>query len=380
MIRCITALALCSGHLSAQSAVIVAGTGVGGYSGDGSAATAAQLYVPSSVFATAAGDLYIADTANSRIRHISAAGQIRTISGTGQRVYSQDGQPAGETGLMSPVSVVADGAGSVYLAEWTGNRVRKIDPSGTVSTIAGNGESGYVGESLQATETSLWTPSRIFLDGKGNLYIAEWNAHRVRIVRPDGKITTVAGNGKPGFAGDEGPATEASLDRPNGLFVTERGEIYISDLGNNRVRRVDAKGTIRTVAGNGEPKYRGDGGAATDASLNAPCGIFVDSEGSLYISDSRNKKVRKVDPAGTITTHVHDFVFPDTQQLKRKPLRNPTDVFVDGAGNLYVSDGTMNGIIKVPAGAAPTSLKVSRDGAVGYERQVGVMEWIRGLF
>jgi streptogramin lyase len=250
--RCITALALahalatsltlslCSGHLSAQSAAIIAGTGVGGYSGDGSAATTAQVLVPSSVFATPAGDVYIADTANNRIRHISAAGQIRTIAGTGQRVYSQDDLPAGETGLMSPVSVVTDGAGSVYIAEWTGNRVRKIDPSGKVSTIAGNGESGYVGENLQATETSLWTPSRIFLDGKGNLYIAEWNAHRVRVVRPDGKISTVAGNGKQGFAGDEGPATEASLDRPNGLFVTEQGEIYISDLGNNRVRLVDA--------------------------------------------------------------------------------------------------------------------------------------------
>ncbi len=363
----LVALLCLSTRATAQVPSIIVGTGKAGYSGDGLQASVAQLRVPSDLFVSADGTIYIADTANNRIRRVEPGGTIETIAGNGRRVQSSDGELATEVGIMSPSSVVVDGAGNVYYAEWTGHRVRKIDTTGRITTVAGNGEPGYVGENLPATETSLWTPSRIFLDGKGNLYIAEWHAHRIRIVTPDGTISTIAGNGNKGFSGDGGPAELASLDRPNGLFVTRQGEIYISDLGNHRIRRVDTDGVIHTVAGNGMPQHKGDGGPATDASLNAPAGIFVDDGGNLYISDTRNGKVRKVDPTGTMSTWVDGLTSQRADGTPRhKPLRNPNALFVDDKGHLYITDGTMNTVIRIPNVAVPTSLAVAEPGTVGY--------------
>ena len=374
--------ALClTARATAQNSPIFAGTGKPGYSGDGLPATVARVRVPSDVFAAADGSIYIADTGNDRIRRVEPGGTIQTIAGNGQRVYSNDGGTATQVGIMSPCSVVVDGVGNVYFAEWTGHRVRKIDVTGRITTVAGNGESGYVGENLPATETSLWTPSRVFLDGKGNLYIAEWGAHRIRIVNSKGIISTVVGTGEKGFSGDGGPATEARLDRPNGLFVTRKGEIYISDLGNNRVRRVDTEGVIHTVAGNGKSEFKGDDGPATDAALNAPAGIFVDDAGNLYISDTRNGKVRRVDPSGTISTLVFGLISEGQNgESQRTPLRNPNSVFVDRNGHIYISDGTMNTVIRIPNDAAPTVLAVAEPATVGYAVSAGWWHSLMDLF
>jgi len=360
---------------------ILAGTGKAGYGGDGGHISAVQLNVPSEIFVTSSGELYIVDTSNYRIRRVDVEGTTTTVVGTGQRVYTGDDIHASKTGILNPSSVVVDGQGSVYFSEWSGHRVRKVDPSGNVTTIAGNGESGYVGEGLPATETSLWTPSRIFLDGKGNLFIAEWSANRIRKVDASGTITTVAGNGERKFSGDGGPATEASIDRPNGLFVTKTGDIYISDLGNNRIRKIDKDGTIQTVAGDGAPMGYGDGGPATDAAINAPAGLFVDDEGNLFISDSRNNRIRKIDPSGTIRTILNAIPVrgKDGKTVAAK-LRSPTSVFVDAKGSIYVSDGSMHRVIYLSEAAAPTTLAVSADGVTGFDTSTGILDGIVDFF
>ncbi|MBS12768.1 MAG: hypothetical protein CME19_14330 [Gemmatimonadetes bacterium] len=365
----------------AQNPNLIAGIGKGGFSGDGLPAVVAQLKVPSDVFVTPDGSVYIADTGNDRIRRIDPEGKIQTIAGNGQRIFSNDGGLATESGLMAPSAVAVDGRGNVYFSEWTGHRVRKIGTDGRLTTLAGNGESGYVGENLTATETSLWSPSKIFLDGKGNLYIAEWGANRIRVVNSEARISTVAGNGDKGFSGDGGPATDASMDRPNGLFVTTDGEIYLSDLGSNRVRKVDSDGIIQTVAGDGEAKFLGDGGPATEASLDTPAGLFIDRAGSLYICDGRNKKVRKVDAEGVIHTWIHGLITSSVEgKPRRQPLRNPTGVFIDPVGHIYVSDGTMNTILRIPDDAAGTTLNVVQPGTVGFAIDTGWWESFINLF
>ena len=350
----------------AQSRQIIAGTGRGGYSGDGLDATVAQLKTPSDIFVTQDGSVYIADTGNNRIRRIDPDGTIETIAGNGQRVQSEDGLPATQVGIMSPSSVAVDGSGNVYFAEWTGHRVRVIDRAGIITTIAGNGKSGLGKDGVKATETSLSSPASIFLDGNGRLYIAEWGAHRVRVVGDDGIISTVAGNGEPGFDGDGGPAKEASLNNPNGLFVTSEGDVYFSDLSNDRVRRV-RNGIIETIAGNGQGRYEGDGGPATAASLNAPSGLFVTDSGNVYVCDGRNHKIRRIDKNGTMDTAVFGILTHGVDGKEhRKPLRNPSSVFIDANGALHIADATGNTVIRMTGIAEPTDLLVTRPDVVGY--------------
>ena len=344
---------------------VVAGTGKSGFSGDGKSAMLAELRVPAMVFPDSKEQLYIVDTSNNRIRLIASNGFIRSVAGDGQRIYSQDGQHALKTAFLTPSSTFVDRAGFIYVSEWSGHRIRRVDPDGRVWTVAGNGQSGYVGEGLNATDTSLWTPSRIFLDGKGNLFVSEWHGSRVRRIGPDGTIATVAGNGKADYSGDGGPATEAALRTPQGIFVNDDGTLYIADLGNACIRRVDTDGIITTVAGDGTHDWDGDGGPATDAKLNRPSGVFVDAAGDIYIADTRNKRIRRVNKLGIIETIAgggkaapHDGG-PATQSL----MRSPSDVFVDRKGDLYITDGSLNMVRRVEGIAAPTTLAALRPGA-----------------
>lgn len=375
------ALTLSTPHAQDAKPAYIAGTGRAGYSGDGLQAKVAQLKVPSDVFVTRDGTVYIADTGNDRIRRITPDGVISTVAGNGKRAFTPDGRRAEGASISSPSSVVVDGAGSVYFTEWTEHRVRKVGADGILSTIAGTGAAEAGPDGFEATESALATPARIFLDGQGRLYIAEWEGNRVRVIGDDGIITTVAGSGERGFDGDGGPATEAKMNRPNGLFVTPQGDIYISDLGNNRVRKVDSAGVITTVAGNGDNRITGDGGPATEASLNAPAGLFVDDGGNLYIADTRNKKVRRVDPSGTIESWVHGIITKSASgQAERKPLRNPGSVFVDGNGHIYVADGSLNVILRVPGDATPTNLAVTAPGTVGFTVDRGFWQSVLDLF
>lgn len=280
-----------------------------------------------------------------------------------------DGKQATEVTLTLVDGVAVDDAGNVYLSHRSKNRIRKIDAQGLITTIAGNGKAGLSGDGGPALEASLNFPAGLCLDGAGNLLVADRNNHRVRKIDPQGIITTVAGNGVADWAGDDEPATEASLNFPSDVACAPNGEIYISDRSNNRIRKVDGKGVITTIAGLGVPGYGGDFGPAEDALLKFPFGIELDSAGTLYIADRGNNRIRKVDGSGIITTLAGDgahFFSGDYGPATRASLAYPTDVAVDDAGNVYIADRNNNRIRRIdPLGIITTFMGVGEYGYNG---------------
>ncbi|MFI8912908.1 RICIN domain-containing protein [Streptomyces sp. NPDC053513] len=272
----------------------VAGTGVAGFKGDNGLATAAQLNWPREVAVDSAGNLYIADGNNNRVRKVTTDGIISTVVGSGVASFSGDGGQATAARLNLPMGVAVDSAGVLYVSEYHNNRVRKITPDGKISTVAGNGTIGAKGDGGAATSAQLNRPHALAVDRADNLYIADYANHRVRRVAADGTISTVAGTGAAGFGGDGGQATAAQLNGSVGVVVDSAGVVFIGDYGNHRVRRVAADGTISTVAGTGAAGFGGDGGPAASAQVNQPYGLAVDCVDTLYIADFTNNRIRKV--------------------------------------------------------------------------------------
>jgi sugar lactone lactonase YvrE len=273
--------------------ITVAGTGEVGFSGDGGPATKAQLNVPMAVAVDREGSLYIADSGDYRIRKVDKDGIITTIAGTGEEGYSGDGGPATSAKLTYPSGLSFDDRGNLYIADEL--IVRKIDPSGTITTVAGTGRGGHFsGDGGPATEAKL-TAADVALDASGNLFIADGDNHRVRKVDKDGIIHTVAGSGKKGNSGDGGPATKAALNEPSSIDFDGEGNLFILCHRTSEVRKVDKNGTITTVAGTGETGFNREEGTATKVMLNEPVGLFVDDDpGVLYISDTFNARIRAV--------------------------------------------------------------------------------------
>ena len=335
----------------------VAGTGTGGFSGDGGLAISAQLLNPHDAAADAAGNLYVADSFNNRIRKVDAAGGIVTVAGSGESGYGGDGGPAIQAQFAQPVGVALDTAGNLYIADWGNNRVRKVDAAGNISTVAGTGVSGYGGDGGPAAQAQLSRPYGAALDAAGNLYIADWGNNRIRKVDAAGNISTVAGTGESGYSGDGGPAAQAQLAQPYGLTADAAGNLYIADSFNNRIRKVDAAGVISTVAGSGEPGYGGDGGAALQAQLAGPVGAALDAAGNLYIADGNNQRIRMVDAAGVISTvagNGESGYGGDGGAALRAQLAQPRGLAADAAGNLYAADSGNHRVrLLTPAGAAP---------------------------
>ena len=203
--------------------------------------------------------------------------------------------PFSDASLDDPEGVFVDAAGNIYIADTDNSRVRMVDLAGVITTVAGNGVEGFSGDGGPATDASMDDPEGVFLDGFGSLYVADEDNNRIRKVDPNGTITTVVGNGEGAFSGDGDLATEAALDDPEGVYVDEEGTIFIADTDNSRIRKVDVNGIITTVAGNGTEGSAGDGGPATDASLNFPSGIFLDVAGDLYVADMDNHRIRKIE-------------------------------------------------------------------------------------
>ncbi|HTS28347.1 MAG TPA: NHL repeat-containing protein [Bryobacteraceae bacterium] len=272
----------------------VAGFGTAGFAGDGGPAVAALLNRPMGV-AVYNGALYIADTANNRIRIVLADGTIGTIVGNGNAgLYGDGGLPI-EAAIHAPQSIVFDGPGNLYIADTLDNRVRKIDSTtNLISTVVGRG-SGFGGDGGPATDALLNGPTALAVDSAGNLYIADQNNGRIRKVSTDGNITTVAGTATV-FTGDGGPAINALLSAPRGIAVDSAGNLYISDSGENRIRRVGTDGMISTIAGNGNCCYTNDGGPATSASLNQPWGLALDAKGNISLADTGNNAIRLLKP------------------------------------------------------------------------------------
>jgi uncharacterized protein (TIGR03437 family) len=271
----------------------VAGTGVAGFSGDGGPATAAMLSGPQAVLIDASGNLIIADTQNRRIRLVNPAGIITTMAGTGVQGFSGDGGPALQAMVWQAVDLAMDTRGSIYYADSSAQRVRKIATTGIITTVAGNGTAGYGGDNSLATLAMLNFPVSIALDSSNNLYIADANNFAIRMVNEIGNITTVAGNGSEGFLGDGGPAISAMLNYPSGVRAGSPGTFYIADSSNNRVRVV-SNGTISTVAGIANNGFSGDGGPAIAAMLNYPWSLALDAAGNVLIGDSANNRIRMV--------------------------------------------------------------------------------------
>ncbi|ALS25048.1 S-layer homology domain-containing protein [Paenibacillus naphthalenovorans] len=337
----------------------VAGNGIGSYSGDGGAAASAQLNYPFGVAVDSGGILYIVDTNNCRIRKVDASGNISTVAGTGTAGYSGDGGAATSAQLNKPYGVAVDSAGNLYIADTLNHRVRKVDASGNVSTVAGTGTAGSSGDGGAAASAQLNKPFGVAVDSGGNLYIADTFNHRIRKVDASGNISTVAGTGTAGNPGEGEFATSANIKYPYGVAVDSGGNLfYVADDGSSRVRKVDASGKISTVAGNGTAGSSGDGGAAALAQLYLPYGVAVDSGGNLYIADTFNHRVRKVDTSGNISTVAGNGTAGssgDGGAAASAQLNYPYGVAVDSGGNLYIADTYNQRVRKVAAEPVPAS-------------------------
>jgi uncharacterized protein (TIGR03437 family) len=354
--------------------------------GDGIPATTVAL-VPGSVAVDAEGNLFIADTGyridiGGRIRKVSPDGIITTVAGVGTRGFSGDGGPATAAELDRPSGVAVDRAGNLFITD--DNRIRIVSANGVIATLAGNGAPGRFsfGDGGSATAAGLDYPNGLAVDGAGNLFVTEFGNHRVRKVSTDGIITTVAGAPTQGFSGDGGPATVAELDRPIGVAVDSERNLYIADNGSNRIRRVSPDGIITTVAGNGATDFSGDGGPATSAALSA-FSVATDSERNLFIADFRNHRIRKVSPDGIITT-VAGTGIPGSSGdggPATSAGMSPRGVAVDSGGNLFIADVDNDQIGASYDGTTDTLSqthrirKVSRDGIITTVAGGGTAHW-----
>ena len=342
----------------------IVGNGTLGFSGDGGAATAAELDRPTGVAIDGAGHIYIADSLNNRIRVAQSGGNISTFAGNGGYSYSGDGGPATSAQLNAPHGVAADSAGNYYIADSGNNVVRKVSASGAITTFAGNGTAAFGGDGGAATSAQLNGPQGVALDSAGNVYIADTGNSRVREVS-GGTINTVAGSGTPGYSGDGGAAAGAKLYSPVGLALDAKGNLYIADTNNSAIRKV-SNGTISTVAGNGVQGYSGDGGPALSARLNDPQGVAVDSAGNLYITDTLNYAIRQVSPNGSIATIAGNGVAGysgDGGPASQAQLTYPTGIAVDSGGDVYFGDAGAS-VRKIYANG--TIATIAGNGSIGY--------------
>ncbi len=332
---------------SAQIITTIAGTGTGGFSGDGGQATAANIDGPTVIAFDTSGNLYFPDYSNSRIRKINAAGIITTVVGTGSPGFSGDGGPA-TAARLAYASFVTFRNGEMFIADYYNHRIRKVNTSGIISTIAGSGSGGFGGDGGPATSARLYYPTSIGFDRYNNMYIVDEANDRVRKVTTSGIISTLAGGGSSLASGI--PATSSSLNRPGGITIDTSGNIYIADVDHARICKVDIYGILTKYAGTGTAGYGGDGAAATAADLNHPLRLAMDSAGALYVGDQQNNRARVISSTGIITTIAGNGTAGfsgDGGAATAAKLWGAQGVCKDKYGNIYIADADNKRIRKI---------------------------------
>jgi sugar lactone lactonase YvrE len=352
----------------------VAGSSQLSFLGDNDLATNATV-APLGIAVDAAGNLFIADVFNNRVRKVDVVSKIiTTVAGMGSS-YTGDGGPATAAALNVPFSIHLDSLGNIYIADTVNNRIRRVDVStGFITTVAGNGNLGFSGDGGPAVKAELSFPQGVAVDNEGNIFIAETFVHRIRKVDSRTKlIVTIAGTlGEPGFSGDGSPASLAKLNLPRGMAVDPVGNLYIADSGNHRIRKIDAATqVITTVAGTGTRGFSGDGGPALFAAFNEPWGIALDRAGNIYVADTSNFVVRKIDAktgvvntvAGTGSNPSSTDPPPDGRPAIATAIATPYGVAMDASGNLFIST-TLDKVFKV-ASATGLITTLAGNGLIG---------------
>lgn len=343
-------LSLCAYHLNAQTITTIAGGG-SSYS-DGAAATAVVLSNTFSVVTDVSGNFYFSEYANNNIRKVNTSGIITNFAGTGSGGFSGDGGAATAATFNGAGDMAIDASGNIYVCDENNHRIRKITPAGVISTFAGNGTPGYSGDGGAATAASLSAPYGIAIDFIGNVYVSDDSYGVIRKINRTGVISTIAGTGTPGFSGDGAAATAARLRNPHGLACDAVGNIYVCDEGNYRVRKISTSGVITTFAGNGSVSYTaaGDGGPATAASFANPKDVMVDTLGNVFISDQTAYRIRVVNTSGYISTYAGTGsagFSGDGGPATSASLSYPTYMTTDRSNNLLFADYGNNRIRKV---------------------------------
>lgn len=351
----------------------LAGTGTAGATGDGGAASSAALNFLGGLVYDTAGNLYVSDTFNDKIRKIATDGTITTVAGTGTPGFGGDGGPAGSAQLHSPLELAVAPDGSLLVADVDNHRIRTIAADGTISTVAGDGTYGDAGDGGPATSASLSEPVSVAVAPDGTVFVADYRAHRIRRIAPDGTIHPYAGTGTAGFSGDGAVAAAATLNQPSSLVLDPVGNLYVADSGNHRVRRITPDGVIRTVAGTGTASSTGDGGAATSATLITPTGLALDRSGVLYVADQSGYRIRKIDTDGLISTLAGSGLLGSTGnngQASAARLNRPRALTVAADGAVLVADAGNHQIRRIaparPSLAQGHYLIPSSDGSVVY--------------
>ncbi len=317
--------------------------------GDEGIATQIALRTVTDIFVDTSNNVYFSETGSEIIRKLSTSGMLTTVAGNLTNGYTHDGGQSGvlatSTGLSSPSGIFLDNLGNLFIADSGNHQIRKVNTAGIITTVAGSGI-GFPrksGDGGVATNAKLYNPAAVAVDGSGKTYIADTDNYSVRLVDTDGIITTIAGTGSPYFSGDSGLATSSQLFQPHDVITDAAGNIYIADSGNHRIRKIDTSGIITTVAGTGASGFNGDSIPATSATFDSPRHLAIDSTGNIYVSDYYNRRIRKIDPQGIMTTVVgngtQDYNDDNSGIATEIPLGDPGDIALDREGNLYVIDG-----------------------------------------
>ena len=330
----------------------------------------AQLQLPSGLTFDSQGNLYIADRANHRVRKVNRKGIISTVAGNGTAGFSGDGGPATQASLKLPSGVVVDKQGNLYIADRSNNRIRKVNTKGIIQTFAGNGKDGYHGDNMPALKATIDKPFGLALDKHNNLYIADRGNNRIRKVDSSGLISTVAGDGGFYFIGDNGPAYRASIAGPTGVTVDGNGNIYIADRSNNRIRMVDKQGLIRTIMGTGHQEYNGDSELGRETNLHLPFGVALDKNGDLLVIDRSHYRIRKLIMKGSkVTTLAGNGVKQfggDGGPAQGANLEFPHGIDVDSNDNVIFADKAHFRIRKItPQGIISTIVGTGIRGNIG---------------